>query len=69
MRQLASPKELAEYTGVPIKTVYEWNLKGHGPKVLKVGRHIRYRWADIEDWLDRNAKPKGTAKAAPTRQG
>lgn len=50
--RLATVKDLAEYTGVPVKTVYEWNSKGHGPKVLKVGRHVRYRWVDIEKWLE-----------------
>lgn len=55
-RQLATVEDLATYAGVPVKTVYEWNYKRTGPRVLKVGRHIRYRWADIEKWLDGQAK-------------
>lgn len=51
-RALVSVTELAEYLGVPVKTVYEWNCKGTGPKVLKVGRYVRFRWQDVEQWLN-----------------
>lgn len=51
-RPLASPKDVADYLGVPIKTVYEWNSRGTGPKLRKVGRHVRYRWDDVEKWLE-----------------
>lgn len=54
-QRLATAQELAEYTSVPIKTVYEWNSKGVGPRVIKVGRHVRYRWADIEKWLEQGS--------------
>lgn len=50
--QLYSPAQLAAYLGVPIKTVYRWNHTGTGPKRCTVGRHVRYRPADIETWLD-----------------
>ena len=58
-RKLATVEELAEHVGVPVKTVYEWNSKGTGPKVLKVGRYVRFRWDDIEAWL--NEQSGGTA--------
>ena len=51
-RPLATPKDLADYLGVPIKTVYEWNSRGTGPKHRKVGRHVRYRWDDVDKWLE-----------------
>jgi excisionase family DNA binding protein len=51
-RPLASPEELSEYLGVPVNTLYQWRHRGIGPKALKVGRHLRYRWADVEEWLD-----------------
>lgn len=55
-KPLATVADLAEYCGVPTQTVYEWNYKGTGPKPLKVGRHVRYRWSDVEKWLDDQAK-------------
>ncbi|MEU2251165.1 helix-turn-helix domain-containing protein [Streptomyces sp. NPDC019224] len=50
--RLLSPAELASYLGVPVKTVYRWNHMGTGPKPCPVGKHVRYRPADVEAWLD-----------------
>ncbi|MEU3730287.1 helix-turn-helix domain-containing protein [Streptomyces sp. NPDC033538] len=51
-RRLATPQELADYVGVPLSTVYQWSSRGGGPKFIRVGRHLRARWDDIEKWLD-----------------
>lgn len=51
-RPLATAEEIAEYLGVPLATVYQWSSKGRGPRLIKVGRHLRARWSDIEKWLD-----------------
>jgi excisionase family DNA binding protein len=49
---LLDAEALAKFCGVPIKTVYEWNTKGTGPRRVRVGRHVRYRRQDVEAWLD-----------------
>ncbi|MCX4908064.1 AlpA family transcriptional regulator [Streptomyces sp. NBC_00878] len=51
-RKLATPQEIAEYCDVPLGTVYQWSSRGSGPKFIKVGRHLRARWSDVEQWLD-----------------
>ncbi|MEU2625749.1 helix-turn-helix domain-containing protein [Kitasatospora sp. NPDC007106] len=51
-RKLATAQEVAEYCGVPISTVYQWSSRGGGPKFIKVGRHLRARWTDVDQWLD-----------------
>ena len=51
-RPLATLEELAEYCQIPPSTVYQWSSRGGGPKLSKVGRHLRARWSDIEEWLD-----------------
>ncbi|MET7900345.1 helix-turn-helix domain-containing protein [Streptomyces sp. NPDC005355] len=51
-RPLATAQEIAEYCGVPLGTVYQWSSRGGGPKLIKVGRHLRARWDDVEKWLD-----------------
>lgn len=51
-RKLATAREIAEYCDVPVSTVYQWSSRGGGPKLIKVGRHLRARWDDIEQWLD-----------------
>ena len=51
-RTLLSPQQLAEYLGVPLATVYRWRSQREGPLGIRVGRHVRYRFTDVEDWLD-----------------
>lgn len=55
LRQLGKPLEVAEYLGVPERTLTQWRYLGKGPKFIPVGRHIRYRWNDVEQWLDQQA--------------
>jgi excisionase family DNA binding protein len=59
MRRLATVDEVAEYLGVPPATLYQWRYRGVGPRASRVGRHLRYRWSDIEKYLD--AQAQGTA--------
>lgn len=54
-RPLATPPQIAEYLGVPLATVYQWKYRGNGPKLIKVGRHLRARWSDIEAYLEEQA--------------
>jgi excisionase family DNA binding protein len=49
---LFGPKDLAEYLGVSIWTVYQWRSTAYGPRGFRVGRHVRYRRADVEKWID-----------------
>ncbi|WFE46278.1 helix-turn-helix domain-containing protein [Verrucosispora sp. WMMD1129] len=51
-RSLAGPPEVATYLNVPEKTLTQWRYLKTGPRWSKVGRHIRYRWEDVEKWLD-----------------
>lgn len=41
--------------GVPPQTIYRWRTEGKGPRAIKVGRHLRFRRADVEAWLDSQA--------------
>ena len=45
-----SPEDLAEREGVPLDTVYKWNSSGDGPDYMRIGRHVRYRLADVLAW-------------------
>ncbi len=53
--RLLSPAEVAAYLGVPLKSVYAWRSVGTGPRGIRVGRHVRFRPADVEAWLDQQA--------------
>lgn len=50
--ELLGPRELAAYLRVPLNTVYRWRSAGGGPRGSRVGRHVRYRRADVDAWLD-----------------
>lgn len=54
-RALATPADLAEYLSLPEATLAQWRYLGKGPRWIKVGRHCRYRWSEIDAWLDENA--------------
>ena len=45
-----TPEDVAERLGVPLATLYGWNSKNTGPRYLRVGRHVRYRLADVVEW-------------------
>lgn len=47
-----SPEDLAEREGVPVATVYQWNRLKTGPRYMRIGRHARYRLADVIAWED-----------------
>jgi excisionase family DNA binding protein len=49
--QLATLEEVAAFLQVPPKTIYGWRHRGDAPPAFKVGRHLRFRWRDVEAWL------------------
>jgi excisionase family DNA binding protein len=55
--RLMTPQELADYVGVPVATTHVWRSKGVGPRAFKVGRHLRYRRADVDRWLESRGTP------------
>jgi len=57
MDDLLSPTELAAQLKVPVSTVYRWNQEQTGPTPYRIGKHIRYRRADVEAWMEGRAAP------------
>jgi predicted DNA-binding transcriptional regulator AlpA len=58
IHRLATLGDVAAFLQVPSKTLYLWRSMGKGPPALKVGRHLRYRWTDVEAWLETRADGK-----------
>jgi excisionase family DNA binding protein len=56
---LLSIDELADYLGVPIKTIYEWRQTGRGPVGIRMGRHLKFAVSDVRAWIEhqREAAP------------
>ncbi len=51
LEPLLSTRDLAAYLGVPVATLYGWRYQDVGPQSFRVGRHLRYRLGDVEEWL------------------
>lgn len=55
-RPLASVAEVSVYLRVPVSTIYQWRYRGVGPRAVRVGRYLRYRWEDVERWLEQQGR-------------
>ncbi|MFI5638284.1 helix-turn-helix transcriptional regulator [Streptomyces goshikiensis] len=51
-RPKATPEDVAEYLGVGVGTLYKWRYEKKGPAGVRVGKYLRYDWADVEAWWE-----------------
>jgi len=56
MEKLLTIKDVAELLDVKISTLYYWVHIGYIPHV-KVGKLVRFRECDIENWINKRASP------------
>jgi excisionase family DNA binding protein len=50
--RLLTVEELANYLDVPVATIYAWRHRRQGPPGCRVGKHLRFRWSDIQQWIN-----------------
>ena len=50
--RLLTVEDLADYLDVPAATIYAWRYRRRGPPGFRVGRHLRFRWSDVEHWIN-----------------
>lgn len=67
-RRMATPAEVADYLQVPVKTLYRWRYAGEGPVAYRVGRHLRFRWSDVERWLASRGSDHGIPRENPPEE-
>lgn len=48
---LISMAEVAVRLGIPLKTLRRWRQYGRGPQGYPLGKHIQFRWSEVEAWL------------------
>ncbi len=53
--RLWTVKDVSDYLGVLVKTLYQRKWRGEGPPVKKIGRHLRYDPAKLRAWVDAEA--------------
>lgn len=55
--RLLCTKQLAKYLAVSTQTLEIWRCNGEGPPYMKVGRLVRYRLSEVNEWLsERNCR-------------
>jgi len=64
---LADQTAVAAFLGVPTGTLVRWRYCGEGPRWRKVGKHIRYDWPGVEQWLADQPGGDGDSASAVLR--
>ena len=52
MATLLTPDEVSRYLGIPQGTLANWRYQGRGPAYVRLGRHVRYRARDVDEWVN-----------------
>lgn len=65
---LGTTAEVAAYLGVPIATIHRWRTVGTGPAAMKVGKHLRWRWEIVDEWLDERSGSSGVLPSTARRE-
>jgi len=64
MDKLMTPKEASEYLNTNEKTLANGRWSGIGviPKFIKIGKSVRYRLSDLEEYIQDNTYINSKAK-------
>lgn len=54
-QRLATTPEVAAYLNVSVQALLDLRHRGNAPKASKVGRGLRWRWTDVDAWLEARA--------------
>jgi predicted DNA-binding transcriptional regulator AlpA len=59
-QQIAEPllteKQAAAYLNMAVKTLQNWRWRGVGPRYVKIGDLVRYRKADLDEFVLSNLR-------------
>ena len=55
IERLMTLLEVSQLLGVPVATLYGWRQRAEGPTGYRIGRHVRYRRAAVEAWIETQA--------------
>jgi hypothetical protein len=51
---IALPTQVARVMDTTLAGLAQMRYRGTGPKFVKRGRRVLYRWSDVRDYLDSN---------------
>ncbi|REK81349.1 DNA-binding protein [Rhodococcus erythropolis] len=49
---LASSDDVATFLGCTRQRLAALRHQGRGPKFVKIGQRVAYRWSDVNSWVD-----------------
>jgi excisionase family DNA binding protein len=64
MSHVMNEHEAAPVVGLAVATLQKLRVKGGGPRFVKLGRSVRYRQSDLEEWLSARVVGSTSEKAA-----
>ncbi|MEU6135438.1 helix-turn-helix domain-containing protein [Nocardioides sp. NPDC047086] len=44
--------DVSAYIGVPVATIYQWRVRGEGPRAIRLGRHLRFERQAVVAWIE-----------------
>jgi len=60
--RLITEKEVQTLLSLGESTVQQWRMYGKGPKFVKLGRAVRYRLSDVQEYLRTLRTPSRTSQ-------
>lgn len=55
---VAPPNQVAKLLGTSEDGLAQMRYRGTGPKFIKRGRRVLYRWSDVRKYLDANTRTR-----------
>ena len=62
LEPVLTTSELAAHLGVPVQTIHDLRHSGRGPRGFRVGRELRYRLSEVQDWLAQREQSNETGR-------
>jgi excisionase family DNA binding protein len=59
--RLLTARDVAQFLGIPMATLYSWRTRGIAPRAVRVGKHLRFRRADVDAWVDQHVDDRAGA--------
>jgi excisionase family DNA binding protein len=50
--EVLTPAQAATYLQMPEETLRRWRTIRTGPRYFRAGRHVRYRKAELDRWIE-----------------
>jgi predicted DNA-binding transcriptional regulator AlpA len=66
--QLVDQKTAAKLLSLSVRTLERHRVAGTGPRFARLGRLIRYRQNDLEEWIDSNLRNSTSEMSRRHRQ-